>query len=334
MNKTVKNEEPVLAVRRLKTYFRGKHGWIQAVDGVNLTIRPGEALGLVGESGCGKSVTALSILRLAEKAAIVEGENFFRGVDLMKMPEREMNRIRGDRIAMVFQEPLNALHPALRAGDQIADVIRLHYACTKSDAQQRAVALLRMAGLPDPERQARAYPHELSAGMAQRVMIAIALACQPELLIADEPTSALDATLQADLLALLREIRRQTHLAMLLIAHDLAVVAANADRVAVMYAGQIIEETSAAALLASPFHPYTRALAAARPIPGPRMNRLSAIPGVPPDPAAFPPGCRFAPRCAEYERLRMEVCITTMPPLIQMDSGGCVRCWLFEKSTE
>jgi peptide/nickel transport system ATP-binding protein len=332
MHNIYTQSEPLLSVHRLKTHFQKGDELVKAVDGIDLTIHKGEAFGLVGESGCGKTVAALSILRLMSRLhTITEGTILFHGTDLMCLSEEELNRLRGNRIALIFQEPHSSLYPAGRIGDQITSIVQIHSNKTKAECRLQAIELLRRVGLPDPNRQALAYPHQLSIGMAQRAMIALALACQPDLLIADEPTSALDATMQAEFFSLLREIRRESNLALLLIAHDLAVVATNANRVAVMYAGQIIEESPASALLSTPLHPYTRALAAARPKPGQRAERLNAIPGAPPDPVCFPQGCRFAPRCSEYARLKWEVCIRTMPELLATGSGSLVRCWLYEQ---
>src|SRR5512141_1311606 len=251
------NNKPLLEVKGLKTYFYTEDGVVRAVDGVNFEVYPGEVLGLVGESGCGKSVTSLSIMRLISKPGRVdEGEILLEGEDLLDLPEEEMIKVRGNRISMIFQQPQTALTPVFKVGDQLAEVLNVHQDLGKEAGKKRAVELLKMVGIPDPERRAEAYPHELSGGQAQRVMIAMALACVPDLLIADEPTTALDVTIQAQILDLMRNLRENIGTAIILITHDLGVVAEMAERVAVMYAGRIVEEAEVAPLFEKPLHPY------------------------------------------------------------------------------
>ncbi len=293
--------ESLLAVRRLHTHFSTKRGEVRAVDDVSFSLRAGEVLSLVGESGCGKSVTALSILRLvAPPGRIAGGEILFEGRDLLKLGEAEMRAMRGDDIAMIFQDPLTSLNPVFTVGEQIAEAIRLHRGVSRREAWNQAVEGMRDVAIPAPETRAKTYPHEMSGGMRQRVMIAMALACDPKLLIADEPTTALDVTIQAQILDLLNELRERRRLALLLITHDLGVVAETADRVAVMYAGQIVEEAPVRELFANPRHPYTEGLLRAVPKLGSKLAghaRLQTIEGVVPNPLDLPPGCRFAPRC-------------------------------------
>ena len=261
------SSQPLLAVKDLKTYFYTEDGIVRAVDGVNFEVYPGEVLGLVGESGCGKSVTSLSIMGLVSKPGRVNGgEILLEGNNLLKLPEDEMVKIRGNRVSMIFQQPQSALNPVFKVGDQLSEVLNVHQDMGKEAGWNRAVALLKMVGVPDPERRAHAYPHELSGGMAQRVMIAMALACVPELLIADEPTTALDVTIQAQILDLMRDLRREMGTAVILITHDLGVVAEMADRVAVMYAGEIVEQTDVNSLFDEPLHPYTQGLIGSIPI--------------------------------------------------------------------
>jgi oligopeptide/dipeptide ABC transporter ATP-binding protein len=288
----------------------------------------------VGESGCGKSATALSILRLVEPGRIVSGRILFEGRDLLELPEREMRRVRGGRIGLVFQEAAAALNPVMRVGAQVAEAIRVHTDASRREARERAVELLRMVALADPEAQARAYPHELSGGMKQRAMLAIALACSPALLIADEPTTALDVTIQAQILALLRRLREELSLTVLLITHDLGVVAENAHRVGVMYAGRIVEEGPVAGVLGAPQHPYTRGLLRSVPgrktaVAGQDARRLPTLPGSVPDPTAPPPGCRFHPRCAE----RLPRCDRVDPRETATAPGRRVSCLLYESET-
>lgn len=326
---------PLLRIHNLKTYFFTEDGIVKAVDGVDLEVYPGEVLGLVGESGCGKSVTSLSIMRLiAPPGKIVQGEIWFDGQNLLTLDEKQMTAIRGNRISMIFQQPQTALNPVFRVGDQIAEVLNIHQKLDSKTGWQRAIELLRMVGIPDPERRAQAYPHELSGGMAQRVMIAMALACQPALLIADEPTTALDVTIQAQILDLMRNLRSQTNAAIILITHDLGVVAEMAERVAVMYAGQIVEQTDVNTIFENPFHPYTRGLLESIPILGEFKERLAVIPGNVPNLVNLPPGCRFASRCQAREQYGLEICHHQMPSLEEVTPGHKVRCWLYQQAPD
>jgi oligopeptide/dipeptide ABC transporter ATP-binding protein len=323
--------QPLLAVKELKTYFYTEDGIVRAVDGVNFEVYPGEVLGLVGESGCGKSVTSLSIMGLVSKPGRVDGgEILLDGNDLVKLPEEEMVKIRGNRVSMIFQQPQSALNPVFKVGDQLAEVLNVHQDLGKEAGWNRAIALLKMVGVPDPERRAHAYPHELSGGMAQRVMIAMALACVPELLIADEPTTALDVTIQAQILDLMRDLRRDMGTAVILITHDLGVVAEMADRVAVMYAGEIVEQADVNSLFDEPMHPYTQGLIGSIPILGEIKDKLDVIPGSVPNLVNLPPGCRFAPRCEARVKHSLNICTETKPELTAVKPGHEVRCWLYQ----
>ena len=324
-------EKPLLEVKELKTYFYTEDGTVRAVDGVDFEVYPGEVLGLVGESGCGKSVTSLSIMRLISAPGKVEaGEILFDGADLLKLPENEMIHVRGNRISMIFQQPQTALNPVFKVGDQIGEVLSIHQDFGKEAGYQRAVELLKMVGIPDAERRVDAYPHELSGGMAQRVMIAMALACLPELLIADEPTTALDVTIQAQILDLMRNLRENTGTAIILITHDLGVVAEMCERVAVMYAGEIVEQAEVGTLFDTPLHPYTVGLIGSIPILGKLKERLEVIPGSVPNLVDLPPGCRFAPRCKAMLEHGLSICAETKPDLIDYKPGHKVRCWLYQ----
>jgi oligopeptide/dipeptide ABC transporter ATP-binding protein len=325
--------KPLLEVKGLKTYFYTEDGVVRAVDGVNFEVYPGEVLGLVGESGCGKSVTSLSIMRLISKPGkIDEGQILLDGEDLLKLPEEEMIKVRGNRISMIFQQPQTALNPVFKVGDQLAEVLDVHQDLGKEAGWKRAVALLKMVGVPDPERRAEAYPHELSGGMAQRVMIAMALACVPELLIADEPTTALDVTIQAQILDLMRDLRREMGTSVILITHDLGVVAEMAERVAVMYAGEIVEQTDVNTLFDQPLHPYTQGLIGSIPILGEIKERLDVIPGSVPNLVNLPPGCRFAPRCQARFKYNCAICAEVKPELEEVKPGHFVRCWLYQNA--
>jgi len=325
---TGRHEAPLLAVEELKTYFFTRDGVVRAVDGVSFSVGRGETLAIVGESGCGKSVTSLSILRLiASPGRTVDGRVLLEGSDLLALPEGEMRRIRGDAISMIFQEPMTSLNPVLTIGHQIAEVLTLHRGASRDQAGKRAIEMLKLVHMPEPERRVQQYPHELSGGMRQRVMIAMALACEPRLLIADEPTTALDVTIQAQILELMRELKARTGAAIVLITHDLGVVAEMAERVVVMYAGRKVEEAPVAELFARPRHPYTRGLLDSIPrLSGGKrapLARLSEIAGTVPSLAEPIVGCAFAPRCA-YATDR---CRSTYPPLEEKRPGHSVACW-------
>ena len=322
----------LLEVKDLQTHFRTRAGVVRAVDGVSFHLERGELLGLVGESGCGKSVTALSVMRLvAPPGRTVGGEILFDGEDLMGASESRLREIRGDDIAMIFQDPLTSLNPVYTVGEQIAEALRLHRKMNRRQAREAAVEAMREVAIPDPARRADDYPHQLSGGMRQRVMIAMALACGPKLLIADEPTTALDVTIQAQILELLDELRRTRELAVLLITHDLGVVAEVADRVAVMYTGRIVEESPVGELFARPKHPYTEGLL--RSVPKlsakdvQKAERLQSIEGTVPKLTELPPGCHFAPRCPH----RMPRCTEgERIPLYPLEGGVEVRCVLYD----
>ena len=327
------NNKPLLEVKGLKTYFYTEDGVVRAVDGVSFEVYPGEVLGLVGEFGCGKSVTSLSIMRLISKPGrIDEGQILLDGENLLELPEDEMIKVRGNRISMIFQQPQTALNPVFKVGDQLAEVLDVHQDLGKEAGWKRAIALLKMVGVPDPERRVEAYPHELSGGMAQRVMIAMALACVPELLIADEPTTALDVTIQAQILDLMRDLRREMGTSVILITHDLGVVAEMAERVAVMYAGEIVEQTDVNSLFDQPLHPYTQGLIGSIPILGEIKEKLDVIPGSVPNLVNLPPGCRFAPRCQARFKYNCTICAEVKPELEEVKPGHSVRCWLYQNA--
>ncbi|ROQ92025.1 ABC transporter ATP-binding protein [Desulfosoma caldarium] len=324
---------PLLQVDHLTTYFFTDRGTVKAVDDVSFSLESGKTLALVGESGCGKSVTALSIMRLIPEppGKIVSGRILFDGTDLVQLSEPDMRHVRGNRISMIFQEPMTSLNPVFRVGDQIAEVLELHQKLSRKEALDRAVGLLRMVGIPSAESRLRDYPHQMSGGMRQRVMIAMALACNPRLLIADEPTTALDVTIQAQILELMDELRRTTGTAVLLITHDLGVVAETAEHVVVMYAGRVVEEAPVSELFHHPLHPYTQGLL--RSIPSlveDDKRRLEAIPGVVPSLLALPAGCRFNDRC----KFAMDRCYAEEPPLMTIELGHQVRCWLYVKEDQ
>jgi len=327
------NKKPLLEVKNLKTYFYTEDGVVHAVDGVDFYVNPGEVLGIVGESGCGKSVTSLSIMRLiSAPGKIVEGEIIFDGKNLVTATEEEMMQVRGNRISMIFQQPQSSLNPVFKAGDQISEVLNIHQDFGKEAGKQRAIELLKMVGIPEPARRAEAFPHELSGGMAQRVMIAMALACVPDLLIADEPTTALDVTIQAQILDLMRDMKEQLGSAMILITHDLGVIAEMANRVAVMYAGEVVEETAVASLFDEPLHPYTKGLIGSIPVLGERRERLDVIPGSVPNLINPPAGCRFAPRCKARIEHNLNICTEKHPDLIEISKDHKVRCWLYQEA--
>ncbi len=320
---------PLLDVKHLVTEFRTDEGMLRAVDDVSFAIPPSGTLGVVGESGCGKSVTSLSILRLIQKPGhIASGEILFDGRDLLKLSEREMRGLRGKDIAMIFQEPMSSLNPVYTVGDQIAESIVLHQRKSKKQAIERAIELLALVGIPSPAERVHAYPHQMSGGMRQRVMIAMALACEPKLLIADEPTTALDVTIQAQILELLGRLRKQMNMAVMLITHDLGLVAEFADEVVVMYAGRVVERAPVDVLFADPRHPYTRGLLRSVPSYGDnaRKHRLPTIAGVVPDLRTLGAGCRFQERCPD----RFEPCTKEEPALYEVAgaSGRLARCYL------
>ncbi|MDA0255007.1 MAG: ABC transporter ATP-binding protein [Planctomycetota bacterium] len=320
---------PLLEIRNLVTAFHTPAGRVPAVDGVSLSIERGTTLGLVGESGCGKSVTAMSVLGLVASPGRIEAGQILldrdgRSIDLVGLPERQLRTIRGGRIGMIFQEPMTSLNPVFTVGNQVAEAVRLHQKVSRQAARARALELLRLVRIADPERRLDEYPHQLSGGMRQRVVIAMALACEPDLLIADEPTTALDVTIQAQVLELLADLRQRLGMAILLITHDLGVVAETCDEVAVMYAGRIVERAAAAALFARPLHPYTIGLLAARPEHRrAAADPLAAIPGMVPQPRDFPAGCRFHPRCPFVREPR---CTAELPSLRELEPGHLVRC--------
>ena len=328
---------PLLEVRGVRTEFRTDSAVFQAVDGVSFDIAPGATVGLVGESGCGKSVTALSILRLVTPPGrVAGGEIFYRGKDLLKLDEREMRAIRGNQISMIFQEPMTSLNPVMTIGHQISETIRLHEDLSKAAAMQKAIEMLRLVKIPEPAQRAKEYPHQLSGGMRQRAMIAMALACNPRVLIADEPTTALDVTIQAQILDLILDLQKKLGTAVVLITHDLAVVAETAQRVIVMYAGKKVEEADVEELFEAPLHPYTHGLLASIPhlevIAGDTSSaaangRLKEIPGMVPALTNLPPGCSFAPRCAYAD----ERCRSFYPPYEQKRPGHWAACWHSEK---
>ncbi len=323
--------EPLLAVRSLKTYFYVFEGIARAVDDVSLHLNRREVLGIVGESGCGKSVTAQSIMRLIPDppGKIVGGSILFDGQDLVRLSMKAMRSIRGKRIAMIFQEPMSSLNPVYTIGDQIAEMFTLHEGLSKKDALDRAVDMLRKVQIPAPEKRIHEYPHQLSGGMRQRAMIAMALSCNPEVLIADEPTTALDVTVQAQILDLMLQLRQDYDTAIMMITHDLGVIAEIAHRVVVMYAGKVVEEAPTIPLFEAPRHPYTQGLLRSIPKLGERTRsgrrRLSEIPGMVPGLLQLPRGCRFHPRCGRA----MDICREKEPPLFREEDGRAVRCWLY-----
>jgi oligopeptide transport system ATP-binding protein len=320
---------PLLDVRDLCTYFKTDTGVVRAVDGVSFELAPGETLGLVGESGSGKSVTSLSILRLVQQPPgyYAGGSIILEGADLLKLSEDEMRRIRGDRVAMIFQDPMTSLNPFLTIGTQLCEVLELHKGMRNKEARQRSIDMLKRVGIGDPATRIDQYPHELSGGMRQRVMIAMALLCEPQLLIADEPTTALDVTIQAQILDLLRELKTSFKTSIILITHDLGVVAGMADRVAVMYAGRIVETAPTEELFAHPGHPYTQGLLKSVPrLDHERSSALAPIPGAPPDMSALPAGCPFAPRCSRVT----DRCKEAYPERVRLGALHWADCWNLE----
>jgi oligopeptide/dipeptide ABC transporter ATP-binding protein len=315
----------LLEVRDLRTHFAGDEGEFRAVDGVSFSLERGRTLGIVGESGCGKSVTSLSIMGLVPQppGRIAGGEVIFEGVDLLKLDNVQMSELRGDKLSMIFQEPMTSLNPAFTIGDQIVEGILRHRNVTQAQARERAIDMLRRVRIPSPERRIDDYPHKLSGGMRQRAMIAMALACDPQLLIADEPTTALDVTIQAQILELMRALRDEFGTAIMLITHDLGVIAELAHDVVVMYAGRIVEQVDVATLFAEPQHPYTVGLLGSIPKLHEQQARLAAIEGIVPNPAAMPAGCRFNPRCP----FAVDKCRAEEPPLMEVRPGHLAACW-------
>jgi len=325
------NGKPLLEVKDLRTYFFTREGTVKAVDGVSLTVQRGEVRGLVGESGCGKSMTAMSILQLVDKPGkIVSGEVWFKGENLLAKSRGQMTKIRGKQIAVIFQEPKSSLNPVLRVGAQLLEVLRVHQDAQRPPKAREAVEMLREVGIPDCEQRVDNYPHEMSGGMAQRVMIAMGMACAPDLLIADEPTTALDVTIQAQVLDLIRELRDERDMAVILITHDMGIVAEMADIVTVMYAGTAVEEADTVSLFEEPLHPYTRGLIASIPVMGQVTDRLEVIPGTVPNLIDMPPGCRFAPRCRARIEAGLTKCTVEEPPMFEPRPDHRVRCWLYE----
>ena len=323
----VQGKDLLLSVRNLRTRFRVRDGIVRAVDGVSYAIERGKTLGLVGESGCGKSVSALSVMRLIRPPGeTFEGEVVWQDRDLLTLSDREMRNVRGNEISMIFQEPMTALNPVFNAGNQINEVLAEHRNYNRRQRRERIIEVLNLVGIPQPEQRIKAYPHELSGGMRQRVMIAMALACEPQLLLADEPTTALDVTIQAQILDLIREIKGRTGMSLLLITHDLGVIAEMADDVAVMYTGEIVEYADVNSLFASPKHPYTRGLMTSIPsLMTDRNERLSTITGSVPHMMRLPQGCLFQSRCPDA----MNICRDNRPELQRLDDGRMVRCHLY-----
>ena len=327
----MKLSTPLLEISDLRTVFNKNEGVLNAVDGIDLKIQQGQIFGLVGESGSGKTVTALSIMNLIEEPGeIVSGSIIFRGVSLLKLTEDEMAELRGDQISMVFQDPQIRLNPVFPIGDQIVEIFTLHKGLDRKEAKKQAIHKMELVGIPDPEWMMGAYAYQLSGGQAQRVMIAMAIALNPELIIADEPTSALDVTIQAQILELFAELSASDTTSILLISHDLGVIAELADRVAVMYAGVIVEEAGVASLFDHRLHPYTGGLIASLPDPEEQSERLKTIPGALLDRADLPPGCRFSPRCGARVEFGLTICEKHEPDIIERSPGHLVRCWLYQ----
>lgn len=322
-----KQNETILEVKDLKTYFYTKRGVSKAVDGIDFSLQKGETLGIVGESGCGKSITSLSILRLipTPPGKIEGGQVLFKGRDLVSLPDSEMRKIRGNEISMIFQEPMTSLNPVIPVGEQIAEAIRLHQKMNKKEARAKAVDMLKLVGIPSPEKRAKQEPFQLSGGMRQRVMIAMALSCNPEVLIADEPTTALDVTIQAQILELIKDLQAKLGMGVIMITHDLGVVAETCNTVAVMYAGNIVEHAPTQNLFDEPKHPYTRGLLASLPKINEDKEELYTIEGSVPSSYSMPPGCRFASRCPFAE----SVCQEKQPDLLEQPDGSKVRCWMY-----
>lgn len=318
----------LLKIENLKTYFFMQAGIVRAVDGINLEIEPGDFLGIVGESGCGKSVTALSLMRLVTNppGKIIEGKILFKGCDLLQLPQDEMRKIRGNQISMIFQEPMTSLSPVSRVGDQIAEAMVIHQHLSKKEALERSIELLRLVEIPSPEIRVKEYPHQMSGGMRQRVMIAMALSCNPEMMIADEPTTALDVTTQAQILELMQRLKEEKGLTIMLITHNLGIIAENSNKVLVMYAGKIVEKADVNGLFLNPLHPYTKGLLKSivrMDKRSQKKGRLDAIRGIVPNLLNLGPGCRFHERCD----FSLQKCQQVEPELVTVDHGHMVSCW-------
>jgi len=326
-------QDVILDIRNLKTFFYTYDGVAKAVDGISYRLSRGEPLGIVGESGCGKSVSALSILRLIPDppGRIVEGQIFFKGTNLLELPYERMREIRGNRISMIFQEPMTSLNPVFTVGNQIAEAFRLHQGLKRQEALEKSIDMLKLVNIPSPEKCVGQYPHELSGGMRQRAMIAMALACNPEILIADEPTTALDVTIQAQIIDLMLQLKEELGMAIILITHDLGIIAETVKRVIVMYAGKIVEEAPTRTIFKTPLHPYSQGLLQSMPRLGDKVRlgriRLEEIPGVVPSLYELPAGCRFSSRCSHA----MEICRKEEPDLEEIDESHFCRCWLTHK---
>ena len=323
-------QEPLLSVRDLKTYFYTEEGVMPSVDGVSFDLAPGETLAIVGESGCGKSVTSLSIMGLVQTppGKIVNGEILYQGQDLLKKSKKEMRAIRGNEISMIFQEPMTSLNPVFTVGQQIMESFRIHQGLNKKQAREKTIEMIRLVGIPAPEKVVDEYPHELSGGMRQRIMIAMALACNPKVLIADEPTTALDVTIQAQIIRLMCRLKEETGTAIILITHDLGVVAQIAQNAMVMYAGQAVEYAPVRSIYKDPLHPYTQGLLKSIPKLNESSDTLYNIKGTVPSPKDYPKGCRFCPRCD----CAKAVCAEKQPPLMELPDGRKVRCWKYDET--
>jgi len=322
-------QETVLEVKNLQTYFYSSEGVAKAVDGVSFTLQKGETLGIVGESGCGKSMTSLSLLRLVPSppGKIINGEILLNNTDILKLSDEELRKIRGNKISMIFQEPMTSLNPVLSVGEQIAESIRLHQGLSRKEAWQKAVDMIRLVGIPAPEKRAKQEPYQLSGGMRQRIMIAMALACTPDVLIADEPTTALDVTIQAQIIDIIQNLQKQLGMSIIFITHDLGVVAEICDKIAVMYAGQVVEEGTTESLFEKPLHPYTNGLIQSLPKLYEDQEELSTIHGTVPSPYNYPTGCRYAERCP----FATDLCREKQPELLTIEPGKKVRCWMYSK---
>jgi peptide/nickel transport system ATP-binding protein len=321
--------EALLKIENLQVDFALDRGMVRAVDGVNLRMDKGEILGVVGESGCGKTVTALSTMRLLSNNAKTGGRVLLFGEDLNAKSEKEMRKIRGNRISMIFQEPMSSLNPVFSVEDQLFEVISIHQGGKKDEIEGKTIEMLDLVGIPEPKRRMKEFPHQMSGGMQQRIMIAMALACNPDVLIADEPTTALDVTIQAQILALIRDLQEKLGTGVMMITHDLGVIAQIAHKVAVMYAGKVMEASSAEELFAQPKHPYTRSLLRTIPRVHGEKSRLKELPGMVPNLLELPPGCRFHPRCEE----RMDICAKKTPPDLDLGKAS-VRCWLYAEKKQ